>query len=191
MRVILQKTLKVFLAFGGLVGAVLGSIQLYEYITKDKPIDYSKPYIPLVYVEVNEFREFLSKNVGRKVEFNTQISFDAVFPESHLVHDVCSYDDFFDAVNNEPNKISSIGIGIMDFRKPFFSLKEEDYLDEQVKSYEYISCLDTIRISMKDPERLRFSYGGTGTMSLPFTGLFTIEARAFSGPRVEYTLREL
>lgn len=191
MRVILQKTLKIFLAFGGLVGAVLGSIQLYEYISKDKPIDYSKPYIPFVYVEVNEFREFLSKNAGRKVEFNTQISFDAVLPESHLVHDVCSYDDFFDAVNNEPNKISSIGIGIMDFRKPFFSIKEEDYLDDRVKSYEYISCLDTIRISMKDPGRLRFSYGGTGTISLPFTGLFTIEARAFSGPRVEYTLREL
>lgn len=191
MCVILQKILKKFLAFGALVGAVLGCIQLYEHISKDKPIDYSKPYIPLVYVEVNEFREFLSKNAGKKVEFNTQISFDAVLPESHLIHDVCSYDAFFDAVNNEPNKISSIGIGIMDFRKPFFSIKEENYLDDRVKSYEYISCLDTIRISMKDPGRLRFSYGGTGTISLPFTGLFTIEARAFSGPRVEYTLREL
>ena len=125
------------------------------------------------------------------MEFNTQISFDAVLPESTLVHDACDYEDFFDAVNNDPKKISSIGIGMMEFREPFFSIKEEDYFNDRVKSYEYISCLDTIRISMKDPERLRFSYGGTGTISLPFTGVFTIETRYFSGPRVEYTLREM
>ena len=191
MRVIFQKTLKLFLALGWLVGVILCSIQLYEYISKDNPVDYSEPYIPLVYIEVNEFREFLSKNAGRKVEFNTQISFDEVIPVNALVHDACDYDDFFDAVNNDPEKVSSIGIGMMKFRRPFFSIKEEDYLDDRIRDYEYVSCLDTIRISLKDPARLRFSYGGTGTISLPLTGLFTIEARYFSGPRVEFTLREL
>jgi len=187
----LRQAIKIVIAIGGIIAAILGSIQLYDYCKKDRVVEYKKSYIPLVYTEVNEFRDFLEQNVNKKVRFETQLSFDDVLPENLLVHETCNYTPLFEVIRNAPDQISKTDIGLMEFKKDFFTIKEKNYQSEKIKNYRYISCLDTIRIFMKEPERLRFSYGGTGTISLPFTGLFVIEARAFSGPRVEYTLREL
>ena len=187
----LRKILKVVIAAGGIIGAILGSIQLYDYFNKDRVVEYKKSYIPLVYTDVNEFRAFLEQNINKKVRFETQFSFDDVLAVNSLVHETCNYTPLFEAIRNSPDQISKTDIGLMEFKKDFLAIKEENYQSEEIRSYRYISCLDTIRIFMKEPERLRFSYGGTGTTSLPFTGLFVIEVRAFSGPRVEYTLREL
>lgn len=194
----LKKGLSLLLVFGALAGGVIAVIQLVDYFRKEEVINYNEPHIPLVYPEVEEFRRFLDENIGKKVKFESEISFDSALAVNILAHEVCNYGSFIDAVIHNPEKIESSPIGIIKFKEGFdtqnldfdYNYKEERYeLGENITSN--VSCYDSIRIDMKDPSRLRFSYGGTGTMSLPFSGVFVIEKRHFSGPSTEYTLREI
>ena len=194
----LKKAVAFLLALSALAGGLLAVILLTEAFRKESIAEYNEPYIPLVYMDVVKFREFLDENVGKKVRFNTQISFDAVLAVNLLAHEVCNYDEFFDAVRNDPARIEKTNIGLIKFKEGFVDPQATYFYNNKEKRYEFsensidrVSCYDSMRIKMRDPSRLRPSYGGTGTISLPLEGLFVIEVRYFSGPSAEYTLREI
>lgn len=158
-----------------------------------KPI-YEEDWIAISFGDINEFRSFLDRNVGKIVSIHSSFSFDAVLAESHLAHEVCDFDDFIDAVVNNPNKVSDIPFGMPRFLNSISSEQWQTYYDTGEytnEMYRSVNCMDQIRLVVKDPRSLRFSYGGTGTISLPIWGDFLIEQRLLSGPRVEYTLREM
>ncbi len=184
----LKKFFIFLLALSSLAGGTIAVIQLTEWLKTESMAEYNSPYIPLVYADVVEFRNFLVENTGRKVRFNTSISFDAVLPISLLAHEACNYDEFFESVKNDPAAIEKTDIGIIEFKDIIFERQNANYEEPNI---DQVSCYDSMRIKMKDPSRLRFSYGGTGVISLPLEGLFIIEARYFSGPSIEYTLREI
>ena len=193
-----KQIVSVILALGALASAILAVIQLSEYFNKDALVEYDSPFIPLVYEEVVDFRKFLDENAGKRVKFETEISFDSVLAVSLMAHEVCNYDDFLESVHNNPSNIENTTLGILNFEDGFIDPQEIYFYDSKKERYDFgenslskLSCYDTLRIKMKDPSRLRLSYGGTGTMSLPLYGEFMIEVRYFSGPSTEYTLREL
>lgn len=193
-----KKLFAILLTFGALAGGALAVIQLVDYFQKESVAEYKEPYIPLVYLDVVKFRGFLDENTGKKVIFDTQISFDAVVAVNLMAHEICGYDDFLDAVRKAPDKIETTDMGIMKFKEGFvnpqntyFYNSKEDRYEYGEKSIDKVSCYDNIRIKMKDPSRLRLSFGGTGKISLPLQGTFIIEKRFYSGPSIGYTLREI
>ncbi len=158
-----------------------------------KPI-YEEDWIAISYGDLNEFRSFLDKNVGKIVSIHSSFSFDAVLAENHLAHEVCDFDEFIASVVNNPEKVSDIPFGMPRFLNSISSEQWQRYYDKGENTneiYGSVDCTDQIRLVVKDPRSLRFSYGGTGTISLPIWGDFLIEHRALSGPRIEYTLREM
>ncbi|EGR7969122.1 hypothetical protein V8049_004317 [Vibrio vulnificus] len=169
-----------------------------ELTTSEKPrsnkLAYEKDWIPITYGSLDEFRAFLEQGTGKVVSIHSSFSLNAVHPESFLLHDVCKFDDFIDTVVHSPDKISDVSLGL-----PYFvnSISDEQWQkysetgEYTSEMYRAVNCMDQIRLVVKDPRSLRFSYGGTGTISLPIFGDFLIEKRALSGPRIEYTLREM
>jgi len=193
-----KKTFSIALSMGALAGGILAVIQLSDFLQKEKIAEYNDPYIPLVYKEVDDFRKFLNDNSGKKVKFNTQISFDNALAVNFIAHKVCNYSSFLEAVRSDSSNVEKTDLGIMKFKHGFKDPQDSFFYDSEKGSYDFgvnsidhVSCYDKIRIKMKDPSRLRLSHGGTGIVSLPFEGTFVVEARYFSGPSIEYTLREL
>ncbi|WP_444939084.1 hypothetical protein [Microbulbifer sp. JMSA002] len=193
----LKKCLTILTYLGGIVALFVGGFELRDYLTKDEPAEHSVG-IPLTYQEVVEFRAFLDKNSGKKVRLNSEIVFDSALQISKLIHEVCDYSDFLDAVMNSPNDVSNIDLGIVKFHDDFEAPLENNAPEGSIGqhyirggTYRGISCFDKIRIKVKDPSQLRLGFGGTNTMSLPIYGEFLIEKRYFAGPSTEYTLREL
>ncbi len=105
-----MKLLSFLLAVSTLLGGYLAVQDLFfttetiEDIEDTKAsiyTEYSEGYIPLVYTEISEFKDFLNNNVGNIVKINSQISFDIVLPESKLAHEVCDFDEFLDVVRKK------------------------------------------------------------------------------------------
>jgi len=160
--------------------------------------EYSETNIPLVYSDISKFKNFLKDNIGNVVKINSQISFDTVLPESILAYQACDFDDFIRTVEQNPSDVGNITLGLPEFSTQIKDANLDYVYDNKLKkevfvedTYGLVKCLDQIRIVVKDPRSLRFSYGGTGTMSLPLWGKFLVERRAYSGPSTEYTIREL
>lgn len=159
--------------------------------------EYNDDWIPLVYQDVHEFRMFLERNSGKRVKINSAIALDIVLPENQLVHLLCEMDWPERSETAEPKAHYS-------FEMPEFS---DDFDSSELSDLRYnsqlggldfpesvlakVTCRDTLRIELLDPTSLRWSYGGTGTQSLPLSGTFKITRRFFSGPRTEYTLRQI
>ncbi|WP_281545039.1 hypothetical protein [Grimontia sp. SpTr1] len=170
-----------------------GGSKPYDSTRLIKPI-YEEDWIAISYGDLNEFRSFLDRNVGKIVSIHSSFSFDTVLAENHLAHEVCDFEDFIASVVSNPDKVSDIPFGMPRFLNPISSEQWQIYYDTGEYTneiYRSINCLDQIRLVVKDPRSLRLSYGGTGTISLPIWGDFLIEQRALSGPRIEYTLREM
>lgn len=194
----IKKGFSILLALGALAGGVLAVIQLADFVRKEKIVIYDEHDIPLVSRGAEEFRRFLNENEGNKVKFDTNISFLAMSALNKLIHERCNYDPFMDAVRYKPEMVKSSRIGLVKFKKGFVDPQKHFFYNDEEKRYDFglssvrnISCYDSIRIVMKEPSRLRFSHGGPGITYLPFSGTFIVEVRYFSGPSIEYTLREI
>jgi hypothetical protein len=138
--------------------------------------EYQKEFIVLTYEDSKTFQEFLTTNNGKKVTFNTTISFDAATDVNQRIHDACNYEEIIDTINESPELIEKTPIGLPEF---------------QNSDNTNITCSNQLKIKTKDPRALRFSHGGTGIIHLPLHGTFLIEVRQFSGPITEFTLREI
>lgn len=158
---------------------------------------YDEDWIPLVYADAGDFRSFLERNDGKTVKINSAIALDLVLPVNHLVHQVCEMDLPDHAESDEGKAFYSIGLPT--FSEDFdetkldsatYSESSED-LEFPAHVLEKIKCMDTLRVELIDPKTLRWSYGGTGTQSLPISGTFKVTARVFSGPSIEYTMRQV
>lgn len=186
------------LAVGAFLGVILAGVQIYDWMIRLSAEEYSEGGIPLVYMEVRQFKEFLDDSAGKVVFFNTRIVFDDVVGVNHLAHHVCRYDDFLESVRADVGAVDSIEIGLMKFEDAFVQPSGNYYYNSEEQEYvfaretiENVSCYDKMRVKVKDPSSLRLSFGGTGTISLPLYGKFLIEKRYHGGPGVEYTLREM
>lgn len=192
-----KKASKTLLLVGALAGAILAIKEFGGLFFSMEPEEYDDKWIPLVYAEAGDFRSFLERNDGKTVKINSAIALDMAIPVNHLVHQVCEMDLPDHAESDKEKTFYSIGL-------PTFS---KDFDEAELDSASYsestqglafpphvlskIKCLDTLRIELIDPKNFRWSYGGTGSQSLPLSGTFKITSRAFSGPRIEYTLRQI
>ena len=192
-----RKASKALLVAGALAGAILAMRELGGVFFSKEPAEYDEDWIPLVYADAGDFRSFLDRNDGKMVKINSAITLDLVLPVNYLVHQICEMDL---PENPESKKAKSFySIGLPTFSDSF----EESELDSATYSastgglafppnvLDKIKCTDSLRIELLDPKSLRWSYGGTGTQSLPLSGTFKITSRVFSGPSVEYTLRQI
>jgi hypothetical protein len=191
----LQKYLKPLwtslVGLGVVTGVVLATIQIYDYFFSDEVIEYRERYIPLAYEDSTRFQEFLLKNSGNTVKFNTTISFDLAIGINYLIHKVCEYDSILEAIRKDPNRIAKTPIGLPKFKDGFSGDVEVLRHDFDEKTASMVSCFNHLVIRVKEPNRLRLSYGGTGMVDLPLNGTFIVEVRHFSGPSIEFTLREI
>lgn len=192
-----ERAKKTLLAAGGIAGAILAIIGLGKLFFSGDPEEYDKDWIPIVYSDAGDFQSFLKRNDGKTVRINSSIALDLAVPVNHLVHQVCEM-DLLDHAESEKDK-TYYSIGLPTFAKDF----DESELDSATYSEESdglgfpahvlskVNCMNTLRIELIDPKSLRWSYGGTGTQSLPLSGTFKVTSRAFSGPSIEYTLRQI
>lgn len=158
---------------------------------------YKKEWIPLVYEDLSDFRSFIEQNKGKKVKVNSALALDKVLPINYLVHQVCEMQGPDHDASANQNTIYSFGMprfakgfdaAELDNAKP---RKGSEELVFSAETLAQVSCPDTLRIELLDPANFRWSYGGTGTQSLPLSGTFKVTARALSGPSFEYTLRQI
>lgn len=191
------KAWKTLLALGALASAILAIKELGEFFFSSEPDVYDDDWIPLVYADAGNFRSFLERNNGKMAKINSAIALDLVLPVNSLVHQACEMDLPEHDESDKGKTYYSIGL-------PMFS-KDFDEAELDSATYnkstgelafpsgvlEKIECLDTLRVELIDPKSFRWSYGGTGTQSLPLSGTFKVTSRAFSGPRIEYTLRQV
>jgi hypothetical protein len=192
-----RKISKTLIGVGALAGAVLAIAGLWKVFFPGDPEEYDDKWIPLVYSDAGDFRSFLDRNDGKTVTIRSAIALDMVLPVNHLVHQVCEM-ELPDQTEKEEAK-SYYSIGFPEFSEDF----DESELDSAIYSesssdlefpasvLEKVKCMDTLRIEMINPKGFRWSYGGTGTQSLPISGTFKITSRVYSGPRIEYTLRQV
>ena len=194
-----KKLIAFILAAGAIAGAVLTLKDFAYQFVSTEPDEYKEEWIPLVYQEANEFRNFLDKNVGKKVQIDSAIALDDAIPINHLVHQICEFKGPDETASEKAPTPRSFSFGLPEFEAGF---KESDLDDlafnEEEGGYDVpervlskVKCLDTIRIEPIEPANFRWSYGGTGTRSLPLLGTFRVSRRIFSGPSVEYTLRQI
>jgi hypothetical protein len=191
------KASKALLAVGALAGAILAIKELGEIFFSSQPDAYDEDWIPLVYADAGNFRAFLERNDGKRVQINSAIALDLVLPVNSLVHQACEM-VLPEQDEREMGK-TFYSIGLPTFSKDFDEVeldsatynKSNGDLVFPSSVLEKIKCLDTVRFELIDPKSFRWSYGGTGTQSLPLSGTFKVTLRAFSGPRTEYTLRQV
>lgn len=158
---------------------------------------YRAQSIALVYADVGDFRAFLERNAGKKVRIDSAIALDHVIPVNVLVHDVCAIEEPDEDAIAAPD--GAFTIGLPRFAEGF----DEQALNAAVLNAcaneplipaalrAQVSCEDTLRLELLDPQSLRWRYGGTGTQSLPLHGIFEVTTRQLPGPRIEYTLRQV
>jgi len=192
-----KKTSKALLGTGALAVAILAIIGLGKFLFPGDPEEYDLNWIPLVYSDAGDFRSFLDRNDGKMVKIKSAFALHMVLPVNHLVHQVCEM-ELPDQADKDEGK-SFYSIGLPTFAENF----DETELDSAIYSemsgdlefpahvLDKIKCMDTLRIELIDPKSFRWSYGGTGTQSLPIGGTFKVTSRAFSGPSIEYTLRQV
>lgn len=193
----ITKALKALLAVGALASAILAIKEVGEIFLSSEPDAYGEDWIPIVYSDAGNFRAFLERNDGKMAKINSAIALDLVLPVNSLVHQACEMNLPEHEENGKAKTFYSIGLPT--FSKDFdeaeldSSTYNESTGDLAFPSHvlEKIKCLDTLRIELIDPKSFRWSYGGTGTQSLPLSGNFKVTSRAFSGPRIEYTLRQI
>lgn len=192
-----ERVKKILLAAGGIAGAILAIIGLGKLFVSGDPEEYNKDWIPIVYSDAGNFQEFLKKNDGKLVKINSSIALDLAVPVNHLVHQVCKMDLPDQAESAEVKSYYSIGLPTFatnfDESELYSATYSEESDDLQFPSHvlSKVSCMNYLRIELLDPKSLRWSYGGTGTQSLPLSGTFKVTSRAFSGPSIEYTLRQI
>lgn len=158
---------------------------------------YQAQWIPLVYADAGEFRAFLDRNAGKRVQIDSAIALDHVVPVNLLVHEVCAFQQpDEDAVASTDGAFT---LGLPRFAEGF----DEAALNAAVLNARandplipaplraQVSCDDTLRLELLDPQSLRWHSGGTGSHSLPLSGIFEVTARLLPGTRTEYTLRQI
>ncbi|MFB2825326.1 hypothetical protein [Aeromonas veronii] len=192
-----QKISKGLIAIGALAGAILALKEFGSLFISNEPEVYDEDWIPLVYEDIDQFRELLDRNNGAKVTINSSIAMDAVLPINYLIHQACDMKIPGHSEGNEGNTFYSFGLPTFskdfdsaDLKSAIYSEKSQG-LSFSPQILSKVKCLDTLRIELIDPSTFRWSYGGTGTQSLPLSGTFKVTTRAFSGPSIEYTLRQI
>ncbi len=195
-----KKIVTLILASGALAGALLSIKQFVVEIIPSTPEEYTEATIPLVYEDIKYFTEFLDRNDGKKVTIKSAIALDAMFPVNELVHEVCAMDSPEETDISNRKKVKSFySFGIPEFSNDFVAPSIDEVIyDEKTEKHQFpervysqINCLNTMRIELIDPSTFRWSYGGTGIRSLPLNGTFRVTRRFYSGPSIEYTLRQL
>lgn len=149
-----------------IVGVVGGFFGLYNWL-------HSRPFKKRlsIFSDPTHLKGNLLKLRGQTVNFDTLLDFSVWNELSNRIATETEYKRILQRPASElNNKLLRL-----------YAPKKEGNLDSFVN----------LVVSVKDSERLRFSHGGTGVIYVLFKGKFEVEVRTFSGPTIEFTLREV
>ncbi len=153
----------------GTLTALYGAYALISRLWRGRP--YRKLISVLDPQRGGEFKIFLSARTGKRVSFETYLDFSVGSDERHRM----LTEGHFDLIlPDDASELNGVAIPL-----------------PSIRSDGRITYLDTLTVEMQESRRLKWSAGGTGIRQILFRGTFEIETRAYSGPRVDYTLREV
>lgn len=166
----------VWLIVGGIASlfAIVGGSYSFFVIIKRwlRSQPFRKP-IPITSLEAQKIFDALAARRGRVIRIDTVLDFSRIVGDSENIWRQFDLDQLFDG--------DSLRNGVC---IPIASKKLSSSPANPVP-------LNSLRIVVNDPDRLRVSHGGTGIIQVLLSGNFEVETRAFSGPSVEITLREV
>jgi hypothetical protein len=150
-----------------IVGGIYGT---YEVVRRKVA---AIPFIKSLsmFAGTNETRDCLLKLRGRTAYFDTVLDF-CVWNE--LSTRIITETKYGKLLDQEASQLNGQ-------RLPLYVVTAHGNLDS----------FASLVVRMKDSQRLKFSHGGTGVTQILLKGRFETEIRAYSGPSVEITLREV
>jgi hypothetical protein len=133
----------------------------------------SRPYRDPLYLfaGTNDLRDRLVRLKNRTVNFDSVLDFSIGGELSHIIAEQTEYREL---LVSDPQSLNGR-------RLPLYIVTDHYTLDS----------FASLVVRMKESHRLKFSHGGTGVLQILLKGRFEIEVRAYSGPSVEITLREV
>lgn len=152
-----------FAIVGGFYGAYVWLSRAIRSRPFKKPLD--------IFAGTDELKDALLKLNGKTVNFDTVIDFSIGGVISSRIAEETEYGELL-------SKDASFLNGR---RLPLYVLTAQNSLDS----------FASLVVEMKQARRLKFSHGGTGITQVLLKGRFDVEVRAYSGPSVEITLREV
>jgi hypothetical protein len=149
------------------LGGIYGAYRVVRRAIASRP--YRKP-LPM-FAGTNELRDALCKLRGRTVNFDTAIDFSVATTLSSRIAGEAGYGEILGSDATQLNGKSL----------PLYVVSDYGTLDSFAR----------LVVCVKDGNRLKYSHGGTGITQVLLIGRFAVEVRAYSGPSVEITLREV
>lgn len=158
---------------GGLaaiIAIVAGLYGAYEFVCRRLA---ARPYRKSLSIFAGDdaVKNDLLKMRGRTVNFDTWLDFSIWNEFTHRIVSETEYGDLLDGTGSNLNKQPL----------PLYIQTEHGTLDSFAR----------VIVNVRDSDRLKFSHGGTGVIQVLLKGRFEVEARWYSGPSVEITLREV
>ncbi len=154
-----------------LIGVCAAGIKIFQWAAKRLSRSKYKGAVHIWTVGNNDFQSFLNKSSRKVVYLDLLLDFSIGTESNHQAWSSCAID--FIAACNVQNLDSS--------RIPIVSESEHGGFVAR----------DAFVLVVKEPGRLAPSFGGTGLVQVFVHGYFEVEVRAYSGPSIEYTLREI
>lgn len=119
----------------------------------------------------DDIQKTLSRFVGKTITINSALDFST---GTQISFDIASKTDMKEILSSPAPELNNIRI-------PIYKKREDGFLD----SFVYLV------VCVKDENILKFSHGGTGVNQISIEGKFKVEERHYSGPSIEFTLREV
>jgi hypothetical protein len=165
--VIVEVILECVAAGFAIISGLYGAYAVFRRATASRP--YTKPL--RMFSGTNELRDNLLKLRGRTVDFDTALDFSV---GDHVSSRIADETEYTNLLGNDASLLNGQ-------RLPLYVLKDQKHL---------VSFASLV-VDIKQERRLKFSHGGAGINQILLKGRFEVEVRAYSGPSVEITLREV
>lgn len=150
-----------------IIGGAYGAYDVARRKIRSRP--YTEPMY--LFAGTNELRDRLVKLRGRAVTFDTLLDFSVWNQLSNRIVGETEYNELLGGDASELNGK----------RLPIYITTK----------YKTLDSFASLIVALKDKCKLKFSYGGTGVIQVLLKGRFEVEVRAYAGPSVEITLREV
>jgi hypothetical protein len=154
-------------AIFAIIAGVSGAFRLFRHYRASRIFTTPLP----IFSNVAKTRDALLSVKNRTLLFDTVLDFSVWNEQTFRIAGETEYRSMLSQPASELNNKSL----------PLYTEQEGGRLD----------CFVYLTISVKDANKLKFSHGGTGVIQVLLKGRFDIEVRHYSGPSIEFTLREV
>lgn len=142
----------------------LGVRELLDHQARQALIKYPSDSIALTYPEASAFTDFLAAHTEQTISIDAHLRFDLAITDNHIIAEACGYATFLDDLIESPRKLNNLPIRVVRLIDPAAAVSQGN-----------LDCTSSIQFTNLTAQELAFEYGGTGTMSIPITGIFKIE----------------